>query len=113
MNATPDPNLSTGHRDGAWTEDRIRALGAVTDLPTAARIFGLGRSLAYDLARTDRFPAPVIRAGTRYRVPIAGILAALGLPATRDLTFPAESSVDHHGAIRTTVVHDHATQGEP
>jgi hypothetical protein len=113
MNATPDLNLSTGHRDGAWTEDRIRALGAVTDLPTAARIFGLGRSLAYDLARTDRFPAPVIRAGSRYRVPVAGILAALRLPVTRDLTFTAESSVDHHGAIRTAAAHDHARQGEP
>jgi hypothetical protein len=113
MNATSDPNLSTGHRDGVWTEDRIRALGAVTDLPTAARIFGLGRSLAYDLARTGQFPAPVIRAGTRYRVPIAGILATLGLPARGDLTFSAQSSVDHHGAIRTTAVHDHATQGEP
>ena len=59
-----------------WTEARIRALGAVTDLPTAGRIFGLGRSLAYELAKNDQFPAPVLRIGSRYRVPVAGILTA-------------------------------------
>jgi len=68
-------------RDRAvWTEDRIRRLGAVTDLPTAASIFDLGRALAYDLAKRGQFPVPVIRAGTRYRVPVAAILAALHLP---------------------------------
>ncbi|MFI5936265.1 DNA-binding protein [Actinoplanes sp. NPDC051494] len=96
-----------------WTGERILALGAVTDLPTAARIFGLGRSLAYDLARTDEFPAPVIRAGTRYRVPIAGILTALGIPPGGDLTPSAMRSVDHHDGIRTPAVDDHVEQGEP
>lgn len=62
-----------------WTADRIRALGPVTDLPTAAAIFGLSRSAAYDLARTGRFPVPVLRFGTRYRIPVAAILTALDL----------------------------------
>ncbi|MEU4691903.1 DNA-binding protein [Actinoplanes sp. NPDC023714] len=110
MNANPSHSVSSGHRDEVWTEDRIRALGAVTDLPTAARIFGLGRSLAYDLARTDQFPALVIRAGTRYRVPIAGILTALGLPTSPDLTSSAKPSVDHHDGIRPS---DHDERGEP
>ncbi|WP_230858320.1 hypothetical protein [Actinoplanes aureus] len=113
MSATFSHDPSTGTRDGLWTEARIRALGAVTDLPTAARIFGLGRSLAYDLARTDRFPTPVIRVGTRFRVPVAGILTALGIPADGDLTSSATRSVDHHGGIRTPAVHDHVEQGEP
>ncbi|MEV0899643.1 hypothetical protein [Actinoplanes sp. NPDC049802] len=113
MNATPSHNPAADHRDRVWTEDRIRALGAVTDLPTAARIFGLGRSLAYDLARTDRFPAPVILAGTRYRVPVAGILTALGIPSSGDLTSSAQRSVDHHGEIRPPAAHHHADQGEP
>jgi hypothetical protein len=65
-----------------WTAQRIHALGAVTDLPTAGAIFGLSRTAAYDLAKQDRFPVPVLRAGTRYRVPVAPILAALHLPAT-------------------------------
>jgi hypothetical protein len=84
---------------GVWTEQRIRALGAVTDLPTTGRIFGLGRSLAYDLARNGDFPVPVIRVGARYRVPVAAILAALHLWAASDLTSPAGRSMDHHDAI--------------
>lgn len=63
-----------------WTEARIRALGLVTDVATAARIFGLSRAAAYDLARRDQFPVTVLRFGTRYRVPVAGILQALHLP---------------------------------
>jgi hypothetical protein len=96
-----------------WTETRIRALGAVTDLPTAGRIFGLGRSLAYELAKNDQFPAPVLRVGTRYRVPVAGILTALGIPAVGDLTPAAEWSVDHLGAIRSMAAHDDVHRGEP
>ena len=67
-----------------WTAQRIRALGAVTDLQTAAAIFGLSRTTAYELARTDQFPVPVLRFGTRYRVPVHAILTALDLPMTDD-----------------------------
>lgn len=98
--------------DSVWTEARIRALGAVTDLPTAGRIFGLGRSLAYALAKDDRFPAPVLRIGSRYRVPVAGILTALGLPAGSDLKTAAESSGDQQGGIRSTAG-ENAYRGEP
>ena len=62
-----------------WTEQRIRALGAVTDLQTAASILGLGRNSAYELVHKGLFPVPVIRAGGRYRVPVAPILAILHL----------------------------------
>jgi hypothetical protein len=92
-----------------WTEERIRALGVITDLPTAGRIFGIGRAQAYDLARTGEFPAPVIAVGARFRVPVAGILTALGIPPDgHDLTTPATASVDHHDAIGCA-----ATPGEP
>jgi hypothetical protein len=67
--------------DGIWTAERIRALGAVTDIKTAASIFGLSRTVAYELAHRDQFPVPLIRVGTRYRVPVAAILTALHLPA--------------------------------
>ncbi|WP_428963006.1 helix-turn-helix domain-containing protein [Micromonospora fluostatini] len=63
-----------------WTVERIRALGAVTDIATVGEIFGLSRSSAYELARRDRLPAPVLRVGSRYRVSVAAILAALGVP---------------------------------
>lgn len=76
----PSATTPAGPHRRLWTEDAIRALGMVTDLPTAASIFGLGRALAYELAKNDQFPVPVIRVGTRYRVPVAPILAALQLP---------------------------------
>ena len=74
---------ATGHPTSpqAWTEQRIRALGLVTDIATTAEIFGLSRAAAYELAKRDRFPVPVLRFGSRYRVPVAAILRALHLPA--------------------------------
>jgi predicted DNA-binding transcriptional regulator AlpA len=57
-----------------WTVEDIRALGAVTDLPTAAAILGIGRSTAYALANTNQFPVPVLRIGRRYRVAVAHLL---------------------------------------
>ena len=57
-----------------WSVEDIRALGAVTDLPTAAAILGIGRSTAYTLANTDQFPVPVLRIGRRYRVAVAHLL---------------------------------------
>ncbi|WP_433229962.1 helix-turn-helix domain-containing protein [Micromonospora sp. CA-248260] len=64
-----------------WTVERIRALGAVTDVATVGEIFGMSRSSAYELARRDRLPVPVLRVGSRYRVSVAAILAALGVPS--------------------------------
>ncbi|MGC4885713.1 helix-turn-helix domain-containing protein [Micromonospora sp. DT227] len=63
-----------------WTIERIRALGAVTDVATVGEIFGLSRSSAYELARRNRLPVPVLRVGSRYRVSVAAILTALGVP---------------------------------
>jgi hypothetical protein len=60
--------------------DDISCLGHTVDIPTAARILGCGRTLAYELAKCDRFPCPVIRMGRRYLVPTAGLLTVLGLP---------------------------------
>ncbi|GLY21632.1 hypothetical protein [Micromonospora sp. NBRC 101691] len=68
------PHPSTG---ALWTAERIRALGAATTLPTAAAVLGISRSQAYRLAATDTFPTPLIRAGTRIIVPVAGLLRVL------------------------------------
>lgn len=64
----------------ALTLAEVAALPAVTDLVTAGRALGLGRTKAYELARAGRFPVPVIRSGRTWLVPAAGLLAALGLP---------------------------------
>ncbi len=60
----------------------VDELPAVTDLVTAGRAFGLGRTKAYQLARAGEFPCPVIRAGATWLVPTPGLLAALGLPVS-------------------------------
>lgn len=64
-----------------WTAERVRGLGVRTDLVTAAEVCGIGRTGAYDLARRGELPFPVRRLGTRYVVPVAGLLEFLNLPA--------------------------------
>jgi len=68
----------------AWHTARLQHLPPVVDLPSAAQLFNLGRTLAYDLARADEFPCPVRRYGRLYRVRTIDLLDALGLiPATQ------------------------------
>lgn len=45
---------------------------------TAAKILGIGRTKAYELARHDKFPCLVIRVGDLYRVATADLLRILG-----------------------------------
>ncbi|MEV7230312.1 hypothetical protein AB0M79_25335 [Polymorphospora sp. NPDC051019] len=104
MSANPIPtdhnNPTTAQRpsDGVWTAERIRALGAATDLPTAAAVLGISRSQAYGLVATNAFPTPVIRAGSRIIVPVAGLLRLLLLdnpdPDGQRLDPLGEASVD-------------------
>ena len=61
-----------------WTPEQVRALGMTTDLETAASVLGIGRTLAYDLARTGDFPVRLIRLGRRVLVPVAALLDYLG-----------------------------------
>jgi hypothetical protein len=65
----------------AWTAEQVRQLGTTTDVVTAGQILGLSRNTAYRLARLGQFPVPVLRAGAQYRVPLAGLLAALHIAA--------------------------------
>jgi hypothetical protein len=74
----------------ALTLAEIAALPAVTDLVTAGRALSLGRTKAYQLARAGQFPCPVIRAGKAWLVPVAGLLAVLGLPIPA--AFPASAA---------------------
>lgn len=57
-----------------WTAEKVRELGLVTSLETAAQILGIGRSKAYEMARTGEFPVRVMRVGRVYRVPVNPIL---------------------------------------
>jgi hypothetical protein len=64
-----------------WTVDAVRALGTTTSIEIAGAILGIGRTKAYELARTGDFPVALIRAGRRYVVPVPALLALLGAPA--------------------------------
>jgi len=61
------------------TPEEIDALGVTTDLQTAARALGISKSSAYSAARSGTFPCRVIRVGSRYVVPTAGLRALLGV----------------------------------
>jgi hypothetical protein len=57
---------------------------AVVSVERAGRLFGMGRTAAYDAIREDRFPVPSVRtSGRRIVVPVAPLLRLLGhdLPA--------------------------------
>jgi hypothetical protein len=60
-----------------WSLGEVRAWGTVTDIERAGEILGIGRTKAYELARTDAFPVKVVRVGRRYLVPVAGLLRIL------------------------------------
>jgi predicted DNA-binding transcriptional regulator AlpA len=49
-----------------------------TDLETAADVIGIGRTLAYELAKTGDFPIRLLRLGRRVVVPTADLLRFLG-----------------------------------
>lgn len=69
-----------------WTPEKVRALGLTTDVTTAAHILGMGRTTAFELLRSGRFPVPVHRYGRRLVVPVPAILRALGVPDPHEVT---------------------------
>lgn len=56
------------------TLERARHLPPVVDVPTAAAILGIGRTAAYELIRSGRWPTPTLRLGKLIRVPSAPLL---------------------------------------
>jgi predicted site-specific integrase-resolvase len=53
---------------------------AVVDLPQAAQILGIGRTLAYRLVREGRWPTPVIRVGRLIKVPVRPLYEYIDRP---------------------------------
>jgi hypothetical protein len=66
-------------RGESWSTEAVERLGLATDVVTAAKILGIGRTTAYALARANRFPVKVIRVGRRYVVSVADLLAVMGV----------------------------------
>ena len=69
---------AVGSSFGVGTSESA-ALPPVLDLPTVARLLGIGRTNAYRLAASGGLPFPVLRIGTQWRVPTAGVLEVLGI----------------------------------
>lgn len=67
------------------TRDEMLALPPVIDVATAADVFGLGRSAAYELVRTGQWPTPIIRLGRHIRVPTLPLLALIGITVSDDV----------------------------
>ena len=85
------------------TADEVRALPVCVDVPTAGRPFGIGRDGAYDLARSGRFPVPVLRLGRRLVVTRASLLTALGLTdADQPVAFTQSKSPVSHASLQAT-----------
>ncbi len=62
--------MRRGPRNNYTSANALRAaLPAVLDVPQAARLLGIGRTLAYELVRTDQWPTPVIRVGRLIKIP--------------------------------------------
>jgi excisionase family DNA binding protein len=72
IGAIPGPRDSV---NGRMNADDLRALPAVIDVPTAARVLGIGRTAAYRLVRDGEWPTTLIRVGGSVRVPTAPLLA--------------------------------------
>jgi excisionase family DNA binding protein len=60
-------------------EAELHRLPVVVDLVTAAAVLGIGRTTAYEMVRTGRWPTPVLRLGNRIRVPTAALRELLTL----------------------------------
>jgi hypothetical protein len=62
-----------------WTQRDVEGLGVRTTVPLAGAVFGYSQTQAYEAVKAGTFPVPVIHCGRRIVVPVAPILAALGL----------------------------------
>ena len=61
----------------AMSRAELLELPAVTDLVTAGRALGIGRTRSFELARRGEFPVPLLRIGSTWRVPTAALLTTL------------------------------------
>lgn len=57
--------------------EELAALPALLDVPDAARVLGIGRSLAYELVRRGEWPTEVLRIGKLIKIPTAPLLRLL------------------------------------
>ena len=79
--------------------DATRSLPTVVDLVTAARMLGIGRTVAYRLVRQGQWPTPVLRLGHQIKVPSAPLLELLGLSTDSTPDLSVDRPARHAGPV--------------
>jgi excisionase family DNA binding protein len=72
----------------------IQALPPLVDVPTAARVLGIGRTFAYELVKSDRWPTTVVRMGKLIRIPTAALVRLTDGDGTSDA--PRQVAIGGH-----------------
>jgi predicted DNA-binding transcriptional regulator AlpA len=57
--------------------DVLAPVPRMLDVPQAARMLGIGRTLAYKLVRTGEWPTPVVRVGRLIKIPSGPLIELL------------------------------------
>lgn len=84
------------------TRDELQPLPAVLDVPTAAAVLGVGRTLAHELVRTGRWPSLVLRMGRLVKIPSAPLLRALDQPPDGDTAAGSSTGSDPAAGARAS-----------
>jgi excisionase family DNA binding protein len=70
-----DPAATTIKEETTMTS----SIPAMLTVPQAARLLGIGRTLAYELVRTGAWPKPIVRVGRLIKIPSAPLLELLAI----------------------------------
>ena len=62
--------------------DQLAELPPVLDVPAAAKVLDIGRSLAYELVRRGEWPTPVLHIGKLIKIPSEPLVRLLGVVTT-------------------------------
>ena len=73
--------------------NELDELPPVLDVPTAAKVLGIGRSLAYELVRRGEWPTTVLHVGKLIKIPREPLIRLIEDPGTADVR-AADASVD-------------------
>jgi excisionase family DNA binding protein len=66
-------------RQAMSREELLQLPAAIPLWPDAARVLGVGRTRAYEMAKAGEWPTRLLRLGNTYRVPTAELLALLAV----------------------------------
>ena len=81
--------------------NELDELPPVLDVPTAAKVLGIGRSLAYELVRRGEWPTTVLHVGKLIKIPTEPLVRLLGAaPEPGSDAGPGVSATGVHGMSR-------------